>query len=203
MTALRISFLEVPPPPWHALDPSSFKIKEDLEGWGHEAECGESLWDAAWAGNQEEHRPPSKSQFRHLLKSPERLQSCLELEEDTKSFEIYVLATWESTEITPFSLGLRSNRTKDKGWGKSIRCLGDWHSSPLLTQPCARASESSLQKTGSVGVSSFSVTYVYSETNLKTANYPQHHNWTSVEDKAENRNPELMHLLELIGSEQH
>lgn len=200
MTALRISFLEVHPPAprAHALDPFSFKIKEDLEGWGHEAECGESLWDAAWAGNQEEHRPPSKSQFRHLLKSPERLQSCLELEEDSKSFEIYILATWE---ITPFSLGLQSNRTKDKGWGKDEE--SDWQSSPLLTQPCVQASESSLQKTGSVGVSRFSVTYVYSETNLKTANYPQHHNWTSVEDKAENRNPEVMHLLELIGSEQH
>lgn len=66
-------------------------------------------------GNQEEHRPPSKSQFRRLPKSLERLQSCLELEEDPKSFEIYILATRESREITPFSLGLQSNRTKDKG----------------------------------------------------------------------------------------
>lgn len=35
------------------------------------------------------------------------------------------------------------------------------------------------------------------------ASYPQHHNWTSVEDEAENRNPKVMHLLELISSKQH
>lgn len=141
---------------------------EDLEGWGCETDHRENhFWDAAWAKSQH-HRPPSKFQFRHWLK-PER--GC----RAAGSFR-GIQRTWKFTFWAPrdfglslLSLGLQSQRMRTgrqmpgllSGWHQLLPTQAAEQSSLLLTQSYARPSGSSLQKTGSVWIASFSVTFFF------------------------------------------